>query len=76
MKIDIPYKFGQSVYLKNDLEQHEYLINRIILEPGRKVVLELMNGIGEFIEVQENLIRPEKDVLKTLDINKKEEGEE
>lgn len=76
MKIDIPYKFGQSVYLKNDLEQHEYLINRIILEPGRKVVLEIMNGIGEFIEVQENLVMIEKDIEKKLGIEKKEESEE
>ena len=73
MKVDIPYKFGQSIFLKNDIEQIEYLLSRIILESKGRIVLELMTPIGEYIEVSEMMVRVDKDILKTLNAEKKEE---
>lgn len=64
MKVDLDYKFGQSVYLKNDIEQVEYLLNRIILEPKGRISLELLNPSGELLEVSEIHILKERDVLK------------
>lgn len=73
MKIDIDYKFGQPIYLKNDVEQTEYLLSRIILEPKGKLILELMSPEGEFMEIPELLTSKEEDKTKKLGIDSKEE---
>jgi hypothetical protein len=73
MKVDIEYKFGQGVYLKNDPEQTEYLLSRIILEPKGRITLEIMGPDGEFMEIPEILTTKEKDMTKTLGIENKEE---
>jgi hypothetical protein len=72
MKVDIDYKFGQSVYLKNDPEQLEYLIHRVILQKG-SVVIEIFGGQQEYIEVPEIFITKERDQSKMLGIEKEEE---
>jgi hypothetical protein len=73
MKVDIEYKFCQGVYLKNDPEQTEYLLSRIILEPKGRITLEIMGPDGEFMEIPEILTTKEKDMTKTLVIENKEE---
>jgi hypothetical protein len=73
MKVDVDYKFGQGVYLKNDPEQVEYLLSRIILEPKGRITLEIMGPDGEFMEIPEILTTKEKDMTKTLGIENKEE---
>lgn len=76
MKADIDYKFGQSLYLKNDEDQIEYLLHRIILCPKGQVVLELFGPDGEIMEVLEAYCIKEKDVLKATGATKKEEEDE
>lgn len=73
MKIDIDYKFGQAIFLKNDPEQMEYLLSRIILEPKGRLTLEIMAPDGEFMEIPELLTTKERDMTKTLGIENKEE---
>lgn len=70
MKVEIDYKFGQSVYLRNDPEQLEYLINRIIIEPKARLCFELLGPDGEFSEIPELLISKERDMLKVAGIEK------
>lgn len=72
MKVQIPYRFKQSVYLINDIDQIEYLVHRIILEPKGKIVLELFAPNGDYFEVPEDYVLNEKDKLTGL---KKEEDE-
>lgn len=73
MKIEIPYKFGQSVYLKNDPEQSEFLLNRIILCQKGVIILEVFGNDGEFFEVPEIMATSEPDQTKILGLDKKEE---
>lgn len=73
MKVDIDYKFTQPIYLKNDPEQTEYLLSRIILEPKGRITLEIMGPDGEFMEIPEGLTSKEKDMTKTLGIEQKED---
>jgi hypothetical protein len=74
VKVDLDYKFGQILWLKNDPEQQEYLINRIILEKGR-VVFELFTPLGEYVEVPEFMITKERDELKAAGVTRKDEDE-
>ena len=64
MKVDIDYKFGQSIFIKNDIEQVEYLLNRIILENKGKITLELLSPNGDLIEVSEMHTLRERDIVK------------
>jgi hypothetical protein len=73
MKVDVDLKFGQGIYLKNDPEQTEYLLSRIILEPKGRITLEIMGPDGEFMEIPEILTTKERDMTKTLGIENKEE---
>lgn len=73
MKVDIDYKFFQSIYLKNDPEQVEYLLNRVILEHKGRLSLEVMGPDGELFEVAEGLTSKERDMTKTLGIDKPED---
>jgi hypothetical protein len=73
MKVDVDYKFSMGIFLKNDPEQVEYLLSRIILEPKGRITLEIMGPDGEFMEIPEILTTKEKDMTKTLGIENKEE---
>lgn len=68
MKIEIDYKFGQVIYIKNDEEQREYLLNRIIIEPKGMISLELMAPDGELFEVKEMHTSKERDMLKVAGV--------
>lgn len=72
MKIELDYKFGQSIYIKNDDEQREYLLNRIILENKGRVSLELLAPDGEIFEVNEMHVSKERDILKAAGVDDKE----
>ena len=76
MKIDLDYKFGQSIFIKNDDEQREYLLHRIILEPKGRVVLELFTAECEIVEVPETYITKERDVLKATGATEKDKEED
>lgn len=69
MKIELDYKFGQSIYIKNDDEQREYLLNRIILENKGRASLELLAPDVEIFEVNEIHTTKEIDNLKRLGAN-------
>lgn len=70
MKVDIDYKWGQSIYLVNDSDQVEFRLNRIILEPKGRITLELLSPSGEMFEVPEIHTTKEIDILKkTTDKN-------
>jgi len=74
MKIDLDYKFGQIIYLRNDPEQIEYLLSRIFLGQKGLISLELFDGIaGVCFEVAEIFTSKVKDVLKASGIEKKDE---
>jgi hypothetical protein len=66
MIVKIDYKIGQIIYLKNDPEQREYLLNRIFIEQKNLLTLELLNLEGELIEVNEIHCSKERDYLKML----------
>lgn len=63
MKVEINFKFNEKVYLVNDPEQQEYRINRIILEEGRKIVLELFGPSGDIVEAKEAYVSKEINIL-------------
>lgn len=63
MKVEINFKFNEKVYLVNDPEQQEYRINRIILEEGRKIVLELFGPSGDIVEAKEVYVSKEINIL-------------
>lgn len=69
MKIDLDYKFGQRIYIKNDDEQREYLLNRIFLEPKGMLSLELLAPDGELFEVKEIHTTKERDLLKATGVD-------
>lgn len=66
MKVEIDYKFGQIVYLKNDPDQMEHLITRFILPPKGVLILELFTPTQEYIEVWEGIVTTERDKLKLM----------
>jgi hypothetical protein len=66
MIVKIEYKFGQAIYIKNDDEQIEYRLNRIILEQKNLLTLELLNRDGELVEVAEIHCSKEKDKLRMI----------
>jgi len=69
MKIEIDYKIGQSLYLKNDPEQIEFRLNRIIIDQKNLLSFELLNIEGELIEVNEIHCSREKNILKASGID-------
>lgn len=73
MKYESDYKFGQSIYLINDVEQDEYRLNRIIIGQKGVISLELFSPDGEVIEVLELHTTKEKNILKSLEGNDKED---
>ena len=76
MKVDIDYKFGQSLYIKSDPEQIEYLLNRIILEPKGRLSLELLHPDGSLFEILEMHLSKQKDILKASGVDNSEVDEE
>lgn len=72
IKAELNYKWGQSIYLKNDPEQSEYRLHRIILEQKGLVTLELFTPEAEVIEVAEIHTTTERDVLKAMGDSKKD----
>lgn len=74
MKIDIDYKFGQSLYIKNDDEQIEYLLHRIILQPKGVLFFELSCPDGGIIEIAEAFCTKEKNPLRAIGVNNEDEG--
>jgi hypothetical protein len=73
MKYESDYKFGQSIYLLNDIEQEEYRLNRILIAPKGVISLELFSPDGEVIEVLELHTSKSKDILKSLESDGKNE---
>lgn len=78
MLIKVPYKIGQSLYLKNDPEQVEYRLNRMFIEQKGILCLELLKPDGELIEVHEIHCSTEKDDIKFLGkkLEEEDDGEE
>lgn len=66
MKVDIGYRFNQIVYLKNDREQAENYIKRIILEPKGRIVLELFSPTGDIFEAYEEFVSSVKSIITPL----------
>ena len=76
MKLEFDYKRGQTVYLKNDPEQSEYLIRRVIFDFQKTLILELFTPSDDYIEVPESFINTDIDKSKMLGLDEKEkEGE-
>ena len=73
MKYETDLKFGQSIYLLNDVEQDEYRLNRIIIGQKGVITLELFSPDGEVIEVLELHTSKEKNILKSLESGKDNE---
>jgi hypothetical protein len=73
MKVDIDYKFGQPIYIKNDDEQIEYLLYRIILQSKGVIYLELSCPDGSVIEVAEMFCTKEKNPLRAIGVKTEEE---
>lgn len=74
MTIKSKYSYEESVYVKNDPEQLEYIVVGIIGRPG-SISLEL-SRLGDLIELYEFEVCKDKDELKYLGVNKKEEEED
>lgn len=72
MTIKTKFKFGDSVYVKNDSAQIEYLLVGVIQRPG-SLSYEL-SYLGDIIEVYEFEVSDTKDILKSLDIPNTEES--
>jgi hypothetical protein len=70
MKYETDLKFGQSMYLINDVEQDEYRLNRIIIGQKGVISFELFSPDGEVIEVLELHTAREKNILKSLEGDK------
>lgn len=66
MKVSIDYTWGDSVYIKNDSDQIEYRINRIILEQKGLLTLEVYCPDGELMELPEIHASKERDIVKAL----------
>lgn len=64
MKVEVPFHYGQSVYIKNDPEQIEYLIDEIILCPGKVIHLNVIDAAGAVLRISEFLINTERDIIK------------
>ena len=71
MVIKTKYKFGDIFYLKNDVEQLEYLLIAVIAEPGG-LSFRLRTPEADIVEVYEFEVSEEKDPLKTMGLDKKE----
>jgi hypothetical protein len=77
MKNETEYKCGESVYLRNDPEQNEYLIDEIHLLPKNVIVLQLLSPLGDYIPVQSINVSKERNMEKVLGYegNKKNEDD-
>ena len=75
MKLEFDYKRGQTVYLKNDTEQNEYLIRRVIFDFQKTLILELFTPTDDYIEVPESFINTEIDKTKLLGLDDEKEKE-
>lgn len=77
MKISTKYNFGDLVYITNDPEQKEYMVIGIIVRPGDSLktysTCYELDHIGETVEMYDFQLTQEKDVLKTLLNQNKEE---
>lgn len=74
MKYESDYKWGQSIYIKNDPEQTEYRLNRVFLAPKGYVSLELFDAAsGDVFEVWEFHTSKEIDKLKLAGVDKKDD---
>lgn len=65
MKIDIPFEFGDIVYLKTDKEQHERIVSEIRVVPGQTLLLQLCKD-STCSDHYLFEVTKEKNVLKTL----------
>ena len=71
MTIKTKYKFGDTLYIKNDPEQSEYFLVGLIARPSG--ILYELSFLGEILIVNEFEISETKDPLKTMGIDKEEE---
>jgi hypothetical protein len=74
MKLEFDYKRGQSLFLKHDIEQREYLLSRIIFDFRKELLLELFTPGDEFIEVPESFITTDRNILKATGSPEDEEN--
>lgn len=72
MVIKTKFKFGDSVYVKNDPAQLEYILIGVIQRPG--AMSYELSYLGEVIEVYEFEVSDTKDILKSLDLGTNEES--
>lgn len=68
MKVELDYKFEQPIYLRNDPDQQVYYLNRIILAPKGRVILELFSSLGDIIEANEAYCSKEKVLIFDSDV--------
>lgn len=73
IRIKIDLDFGQSIWLKNDPDQEEYILSRVLISPGNQIKFEL-SYLGSTVEVYDFEISTEPDKLKML--KSKENGED
>lgn len=66
MKINVPYNFGDIVYLKTDPRQKAYEIIAVMVRPGPSILLEICIGGNDEITVYDFQVSPDKDILKGL----------
>jgi hypothetical protein len=75
IKAELDYKWGQPIFLKNDPEQAEYRLHRIILEQKGLITLELFSPMAEIIEVSEIHTTKERDDVKAMGGKKENEDD-
>lgn len=71
MNIKTKLELGDILYFKNDPEQREFILIGVIARPGC-IVLELRYD-GDLIEAYEFEVSKEKDDLKSMGLDSKEE---
>lgn len=71
MVIKTKFKFGDSVYVKNDPAQLEYHLIGVIQRPSG--MLYELSYLGDIIELYEFEVSDSKDILKALDVDKNDE---
>ena len=74
MQVTIPFKYGQTIYMKDDPDQYSCTIVGFILEPNKNLKLKL-SYLGEIYEVYDFEVSRTPSELKRLDLPFKEEDE-
>lgn len=73
MVVRLKYNFGDTLFIKNDPEQKEFILVGIHYQPGNLISLDL-SYIGDIVTVYEFEVSETKDVLKKLLNDEKDES--